>query len=410
MENASRKDSNVYAILEGNMNRLEKKLTTIQNKCKKYGCDFTFEKVGEEYKKITTNQGLKYTAKFILVKAEGKAIVNNWRFVATLDHTPKGNIIRSIGNDIEIPQRYYHCEARCEHCHAARARKHTYIVQNIETGEFKQVGSSCLKDFTNGLDAETVTRYISYFDQIIEGEAPWKGGSYEWYLGTEEYLHVVAECISKFGYIGSGAAGGNLVSTAQRAREYYDVLRGEQVIDTKYTRKLEDEIAEFNIDPESQAAKDLTDKALVWIRSQKDDLSNNYIHNLIIICNQEWAAYKSSNMLASLFVAYDKELKYQKKHSTQIEEAKKSEYVGEIKDKITIDVDSWKILSSYDGMYGWMFLYKFIDTKGNVFIWSTSKSWDDNAKIVKLIGTVKDHQIFNNCKQTVVTRCKVEIA
>ena len=34
----------VYTIFEGNMERLEKKLTRIFNKCKAYGCDFRIMK------------------------------------------------------------------------------------------------------------------------------------------------------------------------------------------------------------------------------------------------------------------------------------------------------------------------------------------------------------------------------
>lgn len=38
-----------YKILEENMERLEKKLNKIAAKCKKYGNEFVYEKVGEEY-------------------------------------------------------------------------------------------------------------------------------------------------------------------------------------------------------------------------------------------------------------------------------------------------------------------------------------------------------------------------
>ena len=41
-----------YKIFEGNMNRLEKKLQRISNKCMKYGNDFTYEKIGEEVRSL----------------------------------------------------------------------------------------------------------------------------------------------------------------------------------------------------------------------------------------------------------------------------------------------------------------------------------------------------------------------
>lgn len=40
----------------------------------------------------------------------------------------------------------------------------------LVTGEFKQVGRSCLKDFTGGLDASAVAQYISFFDELIGGK------------------------------------------------------------------------------------------------------------------------------------------------------------------------------------------------------------------------------------------------
>ena len=51
-----------YSILEANMERLEKKLTRIQNKCKKFGCSFTYEKVGEEFKTLKDDRGVEYQA------------------------------------------------------------------------------------------------------------------------------------------------------------------------------------------------------------------------------------------------------------------------------------------------------------------------------------------------------------
>lgn len=90
-----------YSILEANMEKLEKKLTRIQNKCKRFGCSFTYEKVGEEFKTLKDERGVEYKAKFILIEAEGKAVLNDWVFVASVQHTEKGNIINSTGCSIE---------------------------------------------------------------------------------------------------------------------------------------------------------------------------------------------------------------------------------------------------------------------------------------------------------------------
>lgn len=56
-----------YAIYEGNLDRLEKKLKRIFNKCKAYGCDFHYEQTGEEFRELKDEKGNKYTARFVLV-------------------------------------------------------------------------------------------------------------------------------------------------------------------------------------------------------------------------------------------------------------------------------------------------------------------------------------------------------
>ena len=38
-----------YSIYEGHMADLMKKITRIQNKCRKYGCEFHFAEIGEEF-------------------------------------------------------------------------------------------------------------------------------------------------------------------------------------------------------------------------------------------------------------------------------------------------------------------------------------------------------------------------
>lgn len=185
----------VYSILEANMERLEKKLTRIQNKCKRFGCSFTYEKVGEEFKTLKDERGVEYKAKFILIEAEGKAVLNDWVFVASVQHTEKGNIINSTGCSIEVPERYYTSEPICEHCNSKRARKDTYIVMNQVTGEFKQVGKSCLKDFTQGMDASMIAQYYSFFDELVKGEELWQERWIEPHYDLKEFLCYVSECI-----------------------------------------------------------------------------------------------------------------------------------------------------------------------------------------------------------------------
>ena len=41
-----------YRIYEENIDRLEKKINRISNKCAKYGCAFHYERIGEEFEEF----------------------------------------------------------------------------------------------------------------------------------------------------------------------------------------------------------------------------------------------------------------------------------------------------------------------------------------------------------------------
>ena len=158
-------------------------------------------------------------ARFLLVEAEGTAVVNDWEFVASVEHTENGNVFSGILG-IEVPSRYYNSKPICEHCNTNRFRKYTYIIRNKKTGEFRQVGKACLKDYTGGMSAEAVAQYISLFDSMIAGEAPDTGCRIEHYLDKEKYLQYAAETIRLFGYVKSGSE--ERQGTAVRALDYYE--------------------------------------------------------------------------------------------------------------------------------------------------------------------------------------------
>lgn len=389
-----------YAILEGNMERLKKKITRIQNKCAKYGCDFHFEEVGEEYRELKDRKGQVYSARYILVEAEGKAEINGWQFIASVEHTDKGNIIRQACG-IEVPERYYTGTPVCEHCKTRRARKDTFIVMNEETGEFKQVGKSCLADYTHGMSAEGVAAYTAAFDEIIKGENPEPGCDYTRYVKTEEYLRYVAETIRHFGYAKNDGYGR---STADRATDYFAVNHGwlngwwgREII-----KEYREEMERCGFDAESKEATEEMEKALAWLDEQGED--NNYMHNLKTACANEYLSGRNLGILASLFPTYNRELEYEAKRREEAAQGKLSEYVGNTGDRIEITVVAVKLITSWDGMYGMTYIWKITDEAGNIYTWKTGNHIPDNCKKIK--ATVKGHDEYRGTKQTELTRCK----
>lgn len=390
-----------YAIYEENMERLKKKLNAIASKCAKYGCEFVFNEVGEEYRERTGDDGEKFNVRYVIVEAEGIARVNGWRFAATLEHTEKGNIIKKVDDSIEVPERYYSCEPVCEHCKTRRSRKDTFIVFNEETGEFKQVGKRCLCDFTNGLSAEAVARYLSWFDELVQGEEPYSGGYGPRYYETDDLLRYYAETIRKFGYVKAGEA----ESTRDRGFAFFLARERGNCLSEKRRRELNEEMDAVLFDPESVEVTQMVADALAWLKEQEPD--GNYMHNLKTICSMEYVKGAHTGFLCSLFPTWNRELEKEEKRRREAESAAASEYVGEIGKRMKFKIADASCLTSWETMYGMTWLWKFVDEAGNVLIWKSSNWLDPEKKIVELTGTVKEHSEYGGVKQTVVTRCKV---
>ena len=408
-----------YSIPEMNMESLERKLTRIANKAKKYGCDFHYEKIGEHFeeKRFYEEDGWdsanarpiykewKAMIRMIDIEVSGLAVVNGWRFAASLDYTPNGNIINGTG-EVEIPECYYKCAPWCEHCKTNRDRAHSYIVYNEESKEFKQVGKSCLKDFTGGLSAEQVAQFESW---IKEAEYATCGGSW-WereYFNVDGYMAFVAETIRVFGYV---RRQGNDISTADRAEELYRNANGMRIPYSKIVqaRLYEAETRGFNKDnPDSiKLAKTVKD----WIvNNERDD---NYFHNLKVACSSEQLDLHNIGLLASAFPAYDRELEKEAERREREEKAResaaKSSWMGNVGDRISFEVADYFVITSWETQWGYTTVYKFVSTTGQEATWKTS-TWFEAEKVVgKIItGTVKEQKEWNGIKQTELTRCKI---
>lgn len=405
-----------FAVWEGFMDDLRKKVARIQNKCRKFGCDFIFKEVGEEIREVPSNEEDPITkkpvmvkCKFILVQAEGTAVINDWEFVAGVEHTPAGNIYSKALTSVEIPIRYRNTDScTCEHCNTKRIRKNTCIIRNTKTGEFKQVGNSCLNDFTHGMSASMVTWYASLKTIFKDAEEkPVSGWSwYQKYYDTKEFLQFTAETIRHFGYSKSDGAD----STKSRVQDFFDVRHGNtKYWEAKEIRHIQDMMEYVRFNPDSPEAVKMTEEALAWIADQ--EATNDYLHNLKVVTSLKETNSSRFGLLVSLFPTYNRELEHQAKKKAEEEAGKKSKHIGKIGDRVEINVQSVKCITSWESNFGYYptitYIWKIVDTEGNVFTWKTSKGLDEDNPPKTLKGTVKEHKEFRGVLQTELTRCKV---
>ena len=406
-----------YSIYAGHMDDLMQKVTKIQNKCKKFGCDFHFAQVGEEIKEVEdpttinplTGKPVVVRCKFIIVEAEGTAIINGWEFVASVEHTPAGNIFSKAMSDVEIPEAYRTMNPICEHCNSRRTRKSTFIIRNTETGEFKMVGKSCLMDFTNGLSASTAVWFAS-LKQVFQEAVDLPIGSCgysERYYSTREVLQYTAETIRHFGYSKSENHGD---STKDRMFRF-------MLVDMGQTRWMHEDLItetktlmeQVKFNAKSEQATEMVDNALNWILNQ--EATNDYLHNLKTACSLADCHSGRFGILASLFPTFNRELEVQAKREEKQKAESKSEHQGQVGSKLIIEVESVKCITSWESTYGYYptvtYVWKIIDKQGNVYTWKTSNWMDEQNPPKTIKGTVKEHKVFREVKQTELTRCRV---
>lgn len=151
---------------------------------------------------IYTSEGVEYQYKVIEVECEPVKFAG-WEFLAVAEITQGVVFTRGIGSAQEVKPSEVKV-GYCEHCQTTRARKKYIFVKN-ESGEVKQVGSTCVKDFLGWEFAPTFLQEWAEFEQYASASAAPAGVST--IAVATAALAVVAKegykSSSQFGYEGS---------------------------------------------------------------------------------------------------------------------------------------------------------------------------------------------------------------
>jgi hypothetical protein len=216
--------------------------------------------------------------------------LNGWTFVARLDHSnDTGTIIRMVPNSGELPEKYRTATSTsCDHCGHKRYRRDTFVVRNDESGEFKQVGSTCLKDFFghSPMEVAKLAELLGYAYECGRGGEQFVGGDMRW-IAVEDFCIAAARAVLRNGWVSGKAAyeNANLVATRERAWAFYG--------------------ADERVDPFTRAERDLATAALEWASSLRaKETLNDYEHNICVIADATMMEPRSCGLAASIVGVY----------------------------------------------------------------------------------------------------------
>lgn len=389
----------VITIKASDLQRLTKKISSINKKAKVHNLpEIELDFIPGSARKVLARKldPVEFDRYIDVVDAKVKGatpVVNGYKFVASIERLGNENIIRSVGDEHDL-SKYRSKPLFCEHCNTARVKKNSIILETPE-GKLKEVGRSCVKDFlgTDDLDfylnnLESLGSFLSDaeanhdYDEESGGHG---GGSNNNDLKVDDVVAMALAIIKTSGYISKAKADemgitptSYLVSSA-----IYDRNLQNKPIPTK------DDYAEAK-------------KIVEWAKTQK---GSDYLENLRVLANNGFCSHRHFGYIASMPVAYAKAMDMLK----QKEGVTPSEYVGTVGEKISgLKV---KIISNtpYETMYGTSYIVKMKDEAGNNLTTFCTGRFADVEKDEELTikGTVKEHSIYKDSKQTILGRCSV---
>lgn len=313
-----------------------------------------------------------------------------WEFQGTLEHKNGGmNLVKSIPG-VELPLAYQTTKAFCDHCKRVRSRAETFIVKS-ETGELKQVGRSCLKDYLGHRALEQIGWLHTFFDEMERlGRDEDMGGGYG--PSLVPVLDVLAHSVAMVelhGFFGRDAAE-KMNTYATSSRVSHNIWPPKH---DRNFKKVELTKADF----------EKATEILAWIGTL--DSNSNYNHNLkVTALHQDFATHRDLGMLASAVFSHKKAMGLiaERQAKTVVE----SKHFGTIgaRDTMTLTViHEFSFSTDFGAM--WIFLMK--DEAGNVAKWKTSSPALESGKTYEIKGTIKAHVDYKGTAQTELSRCKV---
>lgn len=383
--------SGIFEIPEANLTKFEAALEKLSRKAVKLG-GVPFLPVVFSYKMVEIAKGQTIKVFEVLIDCTIPQI-DGWEFIGRIDHANGeiGNVIRALPGR-EVPEKYRNTGCNCDHCGIKRFRRDTYVLQNVETGETQQVGSSCLKDFLGGHDPVKLAKMaelLSYARECARGYTNFVGGDRR-YLILQEFLQYCALSMRNVGYFVSRKV----------ANE-----KGMQSTDGDACNMMFSTRVDFYAQL-TDAEIDLATKTIEWaaaLHETKGQL-NDYEHNINVLAQSGAIEFRSSGYAASMIHAY------QRAHGLIVTpERKVSNYVGEKGQKLEFTA-TLKQITATNGRFPGV-RYGFEDDAGNLLVWFTGADLDlDKGERYRVVGKVKDFNEYNNVKSTIVSHCKVETA
>jgi hypothetical protein len=322
-----------------------------------------------------------------------------WAFLAALEHTDAGTIIRGVpGLQDQVPVQYRTAAAACDHCRTTRPRRDTYVVAAATTGETRQVGSSCLADFLGHANPMAAVWWFQAASRLIADLEDEEGDYHtrvEYGWGLEDVLATAAAVIRGHGWVSrreEEESAGTKVATVEIVRQ---VLYG--TARPRYAWSVAAEARPTDQDRQMAA------EARRWVAEELQPTST-YQHNLKTLAQLEVIVDRQFGLTVSMLAIWRQEQARRVERAAQAT----SRHVGEVgRRQVFTGLTVQHMREQASRAHGYhaapvTYRYTFIDPAGNLLVWYASNLLHHPAgdqrtvepgDVVDLRATVKGHEL-----------------
>jgi len=149
---------------------LDARIATMTKIAKRYSFPVpTYTVVGYEYETDSNDRRTEYA--IVKINDVTLRFDGGWKFIAVVDHTPHGNIVRTnptLDDHASVTLDLVTAEPTCDHCGKTRQRTKTIVVSN-DAGETRRIGGQCAKTFLghNVTLSEAMMDYFIALDSLM---------------------------------------------------------------------------------------------------------------------------------------------------------------------------------------------------------------------------------------------------
>ncbi len=355
-------------------------------------------------------RGTKFEISYPLIK------LGDWKVLGMMETMGQDNLLYAFSRDEEdrrAVSAYRDCPVGCDHCNTKRRRNQGFILRDARSGEVKQVGTSCLEDFT-GIDpaAALFLAKLQTFFRVAEGDemGDERIGRMPAYMSLQTYLARVLFVVSEEGFVSTAKAReaslqGDVMSPTYERAMSIDLRGSSDEMQARRDRYMD------TAQKRDEDAQTIMDWVRGLDRSKLDDFALN-LHTLFQNDEVSFAKPRHLAIIAAAIPTYHRHMTKEQERSKAAPQPV-SRHVGEAGQKMSADLTLVRV-ASFESFYGLQFIVSMKDAEGNAFVWKTASPPDEltdamsPGRMFHARFTIKGHGEYKGVLQTDVQRLKFE--